>query len=83
MLWEHVRFPGKRKGKTNIFYETFLKLLAMLQIIPYVFCALLCANGQPTGYYFTYSSNQNTQSNVQEDTTASIENGAYIYPYEE
>lgn len=54
----------------------------MTQIISYMMYILVYANGQPTGYTFTYSSNQNSQETEQDasDITNS-EDYTTGYPY--
>ena len=65
----------------NTFYKTILKSKAMLQIIPYIVYILACANGRPTGYTFTYSSNQNAHAYEQEEGTGIPENSTNSYKY--
>lgn len=54
----------------------------MVTITSYIIFILLSINGQPTGYTFTYSSNQNTSSSIQEDgSNISNEDNTKTYVY--
>ena len=54
----------------------------MIHLIPYIVSIIFSANGRPTSYTFTYSSNQNLQSSKVENKSDNTSKNENTYYYE-